>query len=248
MRGFGKEGVVQAIRDAGGEVYAITSEPQALARNAQDDWATGMEHVGDPHQEILKTCAERGWLALFTNEWGDEFNAILPDWVSHPKGFYQPGVLALRAEGRVLYRWRCRPSRLNAGGAVARPKPEYVWKNIEAALEEPADAPDAALDEKAELDAPLVPWPLFVLLLLANGWFLRPVPFNLRPGEDTVPKRIQTANLRLALFVAAWIAAFMVLPTWIVVLALAGWVAKVTPAVRLIQDRFQTAGASEEPA
>ena len=70
MRGFNEEGVVQAIRDAGGEVYAITSEPQALAQNAQVEWATGMEHVGDPHQEILARCVERGWLSLFSEHFG----------------------------------------------------------------------------------------------------------------------------------------------------------------------------------
>ena len=36
-------------------------------------------------------------------------------WMSHPKGYFQPGVLALSQQGRVLYRWRCRPSRQNVG-------------------------------------------------------------------------------------------------------------------------------------
>jgi hypothetical protein len=49
LRGYGKKGVVDAIRKAGGAVYAITSEPQSLATNAQQDWETGMVHVGDPH-------------------------------------------------------------------------------------------------------------------------------------------------------------------------------------------------------
>lgn len=248
MRGFNKEGVVQAIRDAGGQVYAITSEPQALARNAQDEWATGMEHVGDPHQEILGACVERGWLSLFSADFGD-LGGALPDWVSHPGGgYFQPGVLAVRSEGRVLYRWRSRPSRTNIGGAIARPKPDYVWKNVEAALREPAEAPNVPLDEKPELDANPAPWPLFVMLLLANGWFLQPVPFNYRPGEDTVPKRIRNAMLRLAGFVAVWIAAGLLLPIWIVVLAFAGWVAKVAPGIRLVNDRFQNVEATEEPA
>ena len=48
--------MTEAIREAGGEIYAITSEPQALATNAQADWETGLEHVGDPHQEIEAEC------------------------------------------------------------------------------------------------------------------------------------------------------------------------------------------------
>lgn len=248
MRGFNREGVVRAIRDAGGQVYAVTSEPQALARNAQEEWETGMEHVGDPHREILDSCIERGWLSLFSADFGD-LNGALPDWVSHPGGgYFQPGVLAVRSEGRVLYRWRCRPSRENIGGAVARPKPDYVWREVQAALQEPADAPDAALDEAPELDASAPPWPVFVLLLLANGWFLRPVPFNYRPGENTVPARIRNAFLRLTGFVGLWVAAGLFLPTWAVALAFTGWMVKVAPGIRLVNERFQNVGPTEEPA
>ena len=49
------------------------------------------------------------------------------DWVSHPKGYFQPGVLALSREGRVLYRWRCRPTRQNVGGASGRPTTRYAF-------------------------------------------------------------------------------------------------------------------------
>ena len=45
-------GVVDAIRAAGGEVYAVTSEPQALAARAEEEWDLSFECVGDPHQEI----------------------------------------------------------------------------------------------------------------------------------------------------------------------------------------------------
>ncbi len=237
-----------AVRRAGGEVYALTSEPQSLARNAQDDWETGLEHVGDPHQEIAAACAERGWLSLFTSDWGDDIVGSGPRWISHPKGYFQPGVLALTREGRVLYRWRCRPNRKNVGGAVARPTASHVWSRVQDALQQPPDAPDVPPDADPELDSPVVPWPLFVALLLANGWFLRPVPFDQRPGKDTVPQRQRNALLRLALFVAAWIAAGLVLPLWVAALAFAAWVAKVLPGIRLVNERFQNVGPEEEPA
>ena len=250
MRGYAKEGVLDAIRRAGGEVYAVTSEPQTLAKNAETDWETGLEHVGDPHQEIAGECAERGWLSLFTHDWGgtDNNRFIAADWVSHPKGYFQPGVLAVSREGRVLYRWRCRPSRQNIGGAVARPLPGHVWSRIEAARREPADAPDAAHDADPELDAGPAPWPIFVMLLLANGWFLRPVPFDQRSGENTVPTRIRGAMVRLGLFVAAWIAALLLLPTWLVALAFAAWLVKVVPGIRDVHVRFQNVRPGEEPA
>jgi hypothetical protein len=93
-----------------------------------------------------------------------------------------------------------------------------------------------------------VPWPLFVALLLANGWFLGPVPFDQRPGKDTVPQRQRNAMRRIPLFVAAWIAAGLLLPMWVVALAFAGWLAKIVPGIRLVNKRFQNVGPNEEPA
>ena len=252
MRGYAKAGVLDAIREAGGEIYAITSEPQTLARNAEEDWETGLVHVGDPHQEIAGACAERGWLSLFINDRvGDGPRSsqwTVADWVSHPKGYFQPGVLALSREGRVLYRWRCRPTRQNVGGASGRPTPSHVWRRVEAALRETTDAPDAAPDADPELDAPPTPWPLFVALLLANGWFLRPVPFDQRAGENTVPKRIRNAMLRIPLFAACWIAAGLLLPAWVVALAFGAWLVKVVPGIREVNALFQNVGRGEEPA
>jgi hypothetical protein len=245
LRSYGKNGVVDAVRAAGGEIYAITSEPQSLASNAEQHWETGFEHVGDPHHEISGECTDRGWLSLFSNDWGDGFGPT--GWTSHPKGYFQPGVLALRSTGRVLYRWRCRPTRSNIGGAIARPTSSHVWSRVQRALEEPANAPDVAHDDNPVLDTRPVPWPAFVTLLLANGWFLKPVPFDQRTGKNSVPRRQRNAMLRIPVFVAAWIAASMLLPFWVVALTCAAWVAKIIPGVQLINARFQNVGPDEEP-
>ena len=53
--------------------------------------------------------------------------------------------------------------------------------------------------------------------------------------------------LRLLVFVAAWITAFAYLPLWLASLALAGWVAKITPGVRMVNARFQNVAPDEEP-
>jgi hypothetical protein len=226
----------------------MTSEPQSLARNAQEDWDTGMEHIGDPHQEILAQCTERGWLSLFLNDFGDDFQPEGAPWVSHPKGYYQPGVLALSGEARVLYRWRCRPTRKNVGGAAMRPTAPHVWTAIQFALTEPLDAPDVSHDDKPVLDGGSVPWPLFVSLLIANGWFLRPVPFNHQGGDAPIEVRIRKAAIRIPIFAATWVAAFSVLPLWIPTLALAGWITKITPGIRTVNRRFQNVGPGENPA
>lgn len=104
-----------------------------------------------------------------------------------------------------------------------------------------------ALDADPELDSPPVPWPVFVALLFANGWFLRPVPFDQRPGRDTVRRRQRNALLRIPLFVAAWILAGLLLPMGWVALAFAGWIVKIVPGIRVVNRRFQNVGPEEEP-
>lgn len=248
MRGYAKSGVLEAVRGAGGELYAITSEPHSLARNAQEDWATGMTHVGDPHQEIAATCRERGWLSLFRHQHADGFVQEGKSWVSHPGGYFQPGVLALTGAGRVLYRWRSRPERGNLGGAIARPTPAHVLRSVRAALDAAGDPMDAPYDEAPELDAARVPWPLFVALLFANGWFLRPLAFDQRTDGTAVPRRIRSAALRLAVFVAAWLVAGWLLPLWLVGCGLVAWVVAITPGLRLVHRNFQKVRPGEEPA
>lgn len=255
MRGYAGEGVLQAIREAGGEIYAITSEPQTLARMAHDGWETDMEHVGDPHQEIADECVQRGWMSLFKWDMVEEGASpgespladSPPEWMSHPKGVFQPGVLVLDREGRVLYRWRCRPTRNNVGGAISRPTPQYVWRRIQAARLEPAGAPDAPMDTDPELDIPEVPWPFFVALLLANGWFVRVKPFVQREGRDLMGMS-RAAMMRFPLFIAVWAAAIWLLPAWAVAVAFAGWLAMVAPGIRFVNGRFQHVGPDEEPA
>jgi hypothetical protein len=103
-------------------------------------------------------------------------------------------------------------------------------------------------DDKPVLDGESIPWPLFVSLLLANGWFLRPVPFDQQVGGAPIAARLLKAGIRIPIFAAAWVAAFSVLPLWVPTLALAGWIAKITPGVRIINRRFQNVGPNENPA
>jgi hypothetical protein len=129
------QGIVEKVRAAGGEIYAITSEPQHLADQAHEHWELDFENVGDPHQEISKTCSERGWLTLYANRGDLEFLQRGADWeVEHPKGYFQPGVLALTNAGRVLYRWRSLPSAENLNGTLARPTARHAWCAIETSL------------------------------------------------------------------------------------------------------------------
>ncbi len=235
------EGVADAVRAAGGEIFAISSEPQALAGRAATDWRLDFEAVGDPHHEIVGACRERGWIDLFTNPRLGFLKASVGEGrgftPTHPKGYFQPGVLALAGDGRVLYRWRGVPTHDNMGGATERPTAAHVWSRVESALGSASDAGDAPLDTDPPLDSTGIPWPLFASLLVANGWFL-----SGRGFQSTA--HVALAGVRLVAFLGAWIAAFAWLPTLPVAAALAGWVAYITPKVRWLGREFQDAEAA----
>jgi peroxiredoxin len=242
LRGYQKQGAVRAIRDAGGEIFGITSEPQTLASEAGESWGLDFPLVGDPHHEIADQCRERGWLELYVNTAADQGKMIARDIdpPTHPKGYFQPGVLALTPEHRILYRWRGVPTRHNNGGATERPTPGHVWQQIEQALAA-RGAPDAVLDRPPQVDMKGIPWTLFVLLLLANGNFWRPKGFALqRRGPDDVGARAKRATLKLALFGLAWITAFALLPAGWVALALLAYAAIAAPGIVEMHRAFQS--------
>jgi len=239
LRGYTKEGVPDAIRKAGGEIFAVTSEPQTLAREARASWQLDFEPIGDPHHEVADACRERGWLDLIVNPRVD-FLKRMRTWASHPKGYFQPGVLAISRTGRVLYRWRGVPTRQNAGGATSRPEAEHVWHSIERALAQQADAADAALDSPPSIDWKAPPWPLFVALLLANGNFIRPRGFGLtRGGPNDTQGRFARAMAKGAIFAGAWVAASILLPGVWVAAAFALWALAVTPGIVIMHREFQ---------
>ena len=176
-----KSGLLDEIRQAGGEVFGVSSEPQTLASEAEEEWETQFPVVGDPHHEIREACSERGWLDVFYNE--DSGHLRERKWASHPKGYYQPAVVAVHKSGRILYRWRCVPKFSNMNGAGARPKAEYTWAKIQASLEDTEHAP---LDINPVMGSGEVGWFRFMLMLTAHGWFIRPKAFPLgREGDKS---------------------------------------------------------------
>lgn len=236
MRGYVSSGVVDLIRAAGGEVYAVSSEPQALASRAQEEWGLSFECVGDPHHEIADAARGQGLLDLRTSEVG-EFVTRDTAWdVSHPKGFYQPGVLALNTE-RVLYRWQSIPNRENMGGAGGRPTEDYVWRRIQAALNDPLGK-DAKLDEMPVTGGKPPPFFLFSLMLMAHGWFLRPRAFTYQGDGVNPMQRFPLVLMRLMVFIGGWIAAFMLLPTIWVGLALLLYAPLAIRGIRKVYGTF----------
>lgn len=218
------EKIVEKVRAAGGEIYAITSEPQYLADQAHKHWELSFENVGDPHQEIARSCSERGWLTLYANQGDFEFMQRGADWkIEHPKGYFQPGVLVLTRDKRLLYRWRSVPSAANMQGTLARPTASHVWRATESALAAGDEARDAVLDDDPVIDRSPSPRFLFIAALLANGWFLRVKSLVYSPGMDVRPSRMPKIMARWLVFFAFWIAALFLIPPLLVGLAFSGW-------------------------
>ena len=89
------------------------------------------------------------------------------------------------------------------------------------------------------LGAKNAPWPLFLLILTAHGWFLRPRAFPLSREGDR--KRVSPAAMlkRVYGFLALWVVLLLVLPiVWVGVAALA-WLALLTPGLIEIHRQFQ---------
>ena len=226
--------MVDKIREAGGEVFGITSEPQALAVEAEEAWNLNFPIIGDPHHEIRKICAERGWLDLFYNENAGHLRNR--KWTSHPKGYYQPGVLAVHRTGRVLYRWRCVPKYSNMAGAGSRPEAVYTLEEIRNNLEKAEDAP---IDKNPKLPYEPQSWPRFLLGMTAHGWFLRPKVFPLMREGDTPSADPGKMMRRVWGFLAMWGVLLALLPTSWVGIAAALWVAILTPGIIEIHRQFQ---------
>lgn len=236
-----EEGVVDQIRAAGGEVYAVTSEPQHLADQAREHWRLNFESIGDPHQEISKTCSERGWLTLYANRGKLEFLQSGADWeIEHPNGFFQPGVLALSGESRVLYRWRSVPSYENLNGTAMRPTAAHVWESTERALRAGHGANDVSHDDHPVVDSQPPPRILFYAAIVANGWFVKPRSFMYSPGMEPISARFKKAFSRWILFFLFWTIALIFLPVGLVGAAFAGWLLRITVELnRVIGDMDQ---------
>jgi len=178
-------------------------------------------------------CSERDWLTLYANKGDLEFLQRGADWeVEHPKGYFQPGVLAVSNSGRILYRWRSVPSVENLNGTLARPTAKYAWSEIEKSLVAGDTAEDAAHDDQPEIDSKPPPRLVFIAALIANGWFLGVKSFLYSPGAASPPKRFAAAFRRWILFFAFWIAAVVFFPVTPVVAAFACWLTWIVHDVR----------------
>ena len=226
--------MLDEIRAAGGEVYGITSEPQSLAQEAEAAWRMSIPVIGDPHHEIRETLAARDLLEVFYNE--DYGHLRERGWASHPKGYFQPAVIALHGSGRVLYRWRCVPKYSNMSGAGARPDARYTWDKVQSAF---SSDEDAALDRDPELGAEQLSWFRFLLILTAHGWFIRPRVFPLTRDGGKGSVSPKAAMRRVYVFVALWILAFLTLPPLWVGGALLAWLVALTPGLIEIHRQFQ---------
>ena len=231
---YQENGIVNEIRKVGGEIYGITGEPQTLAETAHKEWKTDFNHIGDPHHEILADIHNRGWLSLIIWNYTPSFRKEVSQNFSHPNGIFQPGVLAVSQKGRVLYRWRSLPNHRNVGGATSRVTAQHVWRNVQEASAKAPDTPDSLLDEDAELDSKGYPFPFFLLILFASGWFIKPNYFVMSSKNHSIKQiqnQLRVAKRRIPLFIIFWIVAIVLLPNWGTALIFMVWITIIAPQI-----------------
>ena len=234
MRSFDRTGVADTIRAAGGALYGITSEPQALASEAENEWRLPFSVIGDPHHEIRNLCAQNKWLEIFFNP--DDGHLGSRSWVSHIKGYYQPATLAIHKSGRILYRWRCVPKFSNLSGAGARPEAKHVWSIIKANI---GKSHDAEIDKKPKMAYKELSWFQFLINGSAHGWFLIPKMFPLARQGDTPSANPSRMGGRVATFIALWSALFLMLPVGWSSTLLGLWLAIYVPGLIRLHNTFQ---------
>ncbi len=106
------------------------------------------------------------------------------------------------------------------------------------------DAPhDAPHDDSPEVDSTPPPLPVFLAMILANGWFLRIKSFAYSPGAPPIQRRFATAGARWLLFIGFWILAAVYLPWALTAVAFAGWLAWVR---RDMRNNFSLDGESAQ--
>ena len=196
--------------------------------------------IGDPHHEIRDQLSDRGWLDVFFNT--DYGHLREREWADHPKGYFQPAVIAVGRDesgiAQILYRWRCVPKYSNMSGAGGRPEARYTWDAIQSRLDtnNPTDAP---LDLSPQMGAGDLSWFQFLVILLAHGWFVRPRAFPLLRDGDKDRLSPTGARRRWWVFGGIWALSLLIFPGAWVATAFLLWLVALIPGLIEIHRQFQ---------
>lgn len=113
------------LREAGGELFAVTAQSTAAAEAAKADWGLDYPVLSDASIALAKrfdvaiTPKAQSPLAEVPGE--------------YPNGMSQPGVVILDQTGKTLVHWAINPSEMNGNGAYDRPLPEILSAALQSA-------------------------------------------------------------------------------------------------------------------
>jgi hypothetical protein len=121
-------------------------------------------------------------------------------------------------------------------GAGARPEAAYTWEKIQTSLKRTEDAPP---DINPVMGSKEVNWFLFLLILTAHGWFIRPKAFPLAREGDKSSVAPAKMMRRVFGFVALWLVLLLILPLKWFGIALLAWLVVLTAGLIEIHRQFQ---------
>lgn len=182
-----------------GTIYGITSQGGTAAAAAKEGWGIKYPVRTDSRLEIAAALRARGLPVpcVNTNTLGYLAGMATPGG-EYESGMYQPTVLVLTRDFECLFSWVAVPGPSNLGGACpVRPSANRV---LRAAKGQPVAG---SRGSRPWQQPRLVGYfgPLLVLLLLANGNFVRPRTLTLdgsgrqRLGNKLAPLKLGAAFL-----------------------------------------------------
>lgn len=198
-------GIVKELKEGGGALYAVTAQSAAGAAMAQKSWNVDFPVLSDPRLFIAASLKKKGLRTPtvlqdpFCKDEGD----ALPGG-NYEMGMYSPAALVITRDFRVIFEYVCEPSYGNmGGGTLMRSPPSEAMQAVRRYM---ATSEGGKTVFKEPNLTPMVP--IFALLFLANGNFIRPAYMYSTP-EGKMSASQMTAPLKMlaglgAVGYAAW--------------------------------------------
>jgi peroxiredoxin len=128
--------IVPEIKKAGGQIFGICAQDRTAVNDTREEWQLNYELVPDPKNILVKKYG-MGILKQTSKKWKRLVEMITkvkncePELPVYDAGVAMPGVLVLKQDGTVLYKWVAEAKETNFMGGYKRVNPSDVLKIVD---------------------------------------------------------------------------------------------------------------------